>query len=82
MAKWIDFVQLPSTGKTEIWQVVAKDGNQKLGTIKWFTNWRQYAFFPEPNTVFEKTCMADISEKIQMLTTILSAQRTIEKLKK
>jgi len=33
-----------------------------LGIIKWYANWRQYGFYPESGTVFEKTCLADISD--------------------
>lgn len=31
-----------------------------LGTIKWYAHWRQYGFYPEEGTVFEKTCLDDI----------------------
>lgn len=33
-----------------------------LGTVKWFAQWRQYGFYPESGTVFEKTCLNDIKE--------------------
>lgn len=33
-----------------------------LGMIKWYAQWRQYGFFPEEKTVFEKTCLHDIAD--------------------
>ena len=31
-----------------------------LGVVKWYAQWRQYGFYPEEGTVFEKTCLRDI----------------------
>ena len=31
-----------------------------LGVVKYFARWRQYGFYPEEGTVFEKTCLNDI----------------------
>ncbi|MGH9022590.1 MAG: hypothetical protein ACRDV9_05755 [Acidimicrobiia bacterium] len=50
-----------ATGKTEIWNVVAKDGGTVLGEVRWFGRWTQYAFFPNAGMVFEKTCLRDIA---------------------
>lgn len=61
-SKWIHFVRIQSTGKTQIWQVVTNEGNTLLGQIKWFGNWRKYAFYPENFTVFESTCLTDITK--------------------
>lgn len=61
MAKWIEFIEQPSKGVTKIFKVSAKEGDQTLGIIKWFGNWRKYAFYPEANTIFEKDCLDDIS---------------------
>lgn len=66
-SRWIIMVQQPSPGKTTIWKVVSKEGNFHLGTIKWFTNWRKYSFFPEPQTIFETDCLTDISNFMQQL---------------
>lgn len=78
MAKWIAFSQIPSVGKTEVWQVVANQGGHKLGTIKWFGQWRKYSFFPENGTVFETECMKDIIAKIDELTMKRKAQSLIK----
>lgn len=31
-----------------------------LGIVKWHGPWRQYAFFPEPGTVWSAGCLSDI----------------------
>ena len=64
--KYIDFVQIESKNKTKVEEVRTKEGIV-LGIIKWHGSWRQYSFFPMPNTVFEKTCLADITEELKRL---------------
>lgn len=63
MAKYVEFIEtgLSDTGKTKRWDVVAKGDGFLLGVIKYFGRWKQYAFFPNENTVFEKTCLRDIA---------------------
>lgn len=67
MATYVDFLPAGSsdTGKTQRWDVVAKSSPTAdafpLGMIQWFGRWHQYAFFPNGNTVFEKTCLRDIA---------------------
>lgn len=46
--------------KTEIWEVYGKRNKIKLGVISWYPQWRQYVFHPEPNTLFNRTCLGDI----------------------
>jgi len=66
--KWISFYLQSETEKTQKYYVVTKEYfPKKLGEIKWFGKWRQYSFFPEPNTVFEKQCMKDIISFIEDL---------------
>ena len=77
MAKWIDFQQAPSMGKTEIWNVISKEGAHHLGTIKWYGPWRQYSFFPNGGTVFERTCLTDIVAKINELMLKRKAQAMV-----
>jgi hypothetical protein len=68
MSKWIDFKEMPQTGKTKIYQVVPKEyPGSCLGEIKWYGSWRCYAFYPFPNCVFEKTCLKDITSFIENL---------------
>lgn len=62
--KWIRFEETKPKPKTKVWNVIATDGDILLGVISWFGRWRTYAFFPEPQTVFERTCLRDISDFI------------------
>jgi hypothetical protein len=46
---------------TNTYEVLA-EGDVKLGEIRWFARWRKYCFFPETETVYEETCLDDISD--------------------
>jgi hypothetical protein len=48
--------------KTNIYVVMAKDGNIKLGEIRWFGRWRKYCFYPWSETIYEETCLRDIAD--------------------
>ena len=48
--------------KTKIWMVRNMEARLSLGKVRWFGRWRQYAFFPEPELVFEKTCLRTIAD--------------------
>lgn len=70
MSKYLEFHKLiakPGT-KTEIWGVFSKNHGNVLGLIKWFGRWRQYAFFPYPETTFNPECMDDISAFVKEAT--------------
>lgn len=58
--KWMHITLVKDTGKTKVYELFSKDGNFLLGEIRWYGNWRQYAFMPRGNTVFEKQCLKDI----------------------
>ncbi len=64
MSKYISFVnkRASTSGKTSIYDVMTNDDEFKLGEIRWLGRWRQYAFFPTAETVYEKTCLGDIRE--------------------
>jgi hypothetical protein len=66
-SRYLEFDQIGSTGKTDIWDVRSKSQGSVLGEIKWFGRWRQYCFWPSPNTIFNPECMADISKVIKEL---------------
>jgi len=67
-SKWITFSLYEDTGKTKKFEVLTKDFDSiKLGEVRWFGRWRQYAFFPNANTVFEKQCMQDITDFLMNL---------------
>jgi hypothetical protein len=53
--------------KTPIIRVLSRSSGIALGTIAWYGAWRQFCFYPEPRTIFNVGCMADISEAIAAL---------------
>lgn len=69
MSKYIEFFLVSKTTKTEVYEVQTKDDESPLllGVIKWYSQWRQYAFFPKPETMFEKICLADITNFLKTL---------------
>lgn len=53
--------------KTRMWEIL--DGNKMLlGTVAWYGRWRQYAFCPVHNSVFEKTCLRDLAKFCELKT--------------
>jgi len=72
MSKYMEFDKVGDTGKTEIWNIISKSSEFILGQIKWYGPWRQYCFFPSPNSVFNNGCMEDIKKFIGEL---MSARR-------
>ncbi len=61
---------LSKSGKTKVWEVVTEDEKHWLGTIKWYGQWRGYAFIPESyiETVFEHKCLRVIADFIEKQT--------------
>lgn len=68
--KYIRFIQVQKLPKTEVYAVITTVGDSILGHVKWFGSWRQYAFFPTINTVFEKQCLRDIANFCEEITKI------------
>lgn len=60
---YIDFFEAPAVEgrKTKRWQVRNKFDGSYLGSVGWFTRWRQYCFFPHQATVFERHCLSAIA---------------------
>lgn len=53
--------------KTKRIVIVSKRNLSILGDIRWFSRWRQYAFFPEADTIWNRQCMKDVEEVIDRL---------------
>lgn len=55
--------------KTSIISVINNSSEDELGTIEWYSSWRQYCFMPtfEFSTVFNNTCLIDIITVIDKL---------------
>ena len=64
LKKWIDFgePELSSSGKTKIWTVESSHDGFDIGFIQWHGRWRGYAFFPDPDTIYEQQCLRTIAD--------------------
>jgi hypothetical protein len=57
------FVDEQPKPKTKVWAVWTKSQPfVVLGFVKWFARWYKYAFFPEPEMLFEQTCLREIAD--------------------
>ena len=53
------------TRKYAVYNLVTKS---LLGFIKWKPGWRQYAFYPNSETIFDQRCMLDLAEFCKIIT--------------
>jgi len=69
MSKYLEFKELEPKPKTRVIGVMSKTHPEfyRLGIIKWYPRWRQYAFFPETGTIFNTECLNDIQSYIKGL---------------
>jgi len=45
--------------KTETWSVHSH--GVYLGLVKWYAQWRKYAFFPDDGTLFDSLCLSELA---------------------
>jgi hypothetical protein len=64
---WVKFDHIASKTKTNVYNVLSKDGSLCLGQVKWLAQWRCYCFFPGANTVFDTKCVKEIIDFIESL---------------
>ena len=64
MSKYLEFSLIERKPKTKVIGVWSKKSANRLGIIKWYGPWRQYAFFPEKDTLFNVDCLSDIQSHI------------------
>lgn len=65
--KFIHFRIFEEKEKTNVYICCNNKSGGKLGFIKWHGPWRQYCFFPECDTVFNKGCLNDVNDFIKHL---------------
>ena len=53
--------------KTKLIGIVNKHHEEVIGEIRWFSRWRQYCFYPYPNTIWNITCLTDVNSVIKDL---------------
>lgn len=79
---YLTFNQVSTSRKlTKVVEVMSKRHRKmKLGTIQWYGAWRQYVFYPEPGTLFNRSCLSDIESMLQSMNAEqrrLQRERTI-----
>lgn len=67
ISKYLEFNIIGLKSKTKVIAVGSKRSGHTLGIIKWYNKWRQYTFFPEFGTVFNRECLYDIALYIRGL---------------
>lgn len=65
--KWIEMLIIKKGDKTSKYAVINSENRNTIGEIKWYGAFRQYAFFPMMNTVYERHCLRDISQFLAKL---------------
>lgn len=68
--KYLEFkedVPVSEKRKTPIIGVYSIQHGFKLGEIKWYGRWRQFAFFPVDETLYNVDCLIDISWQVHQL---------------
>ena len=65
--KFIYFIKVEDKPKTSIWHCRNDRSDDLLGEIKWYGPWRQYCFYPVPETIFNVGCLEDINHFIGQL---------------
>lgn len=65
--EYLKFIVVPQRSKTKIIDIINIRHDEVIGEIKWFGRWRQYCFYPNDNTIWNKTCLDDVQEVIYIL---------------
>lgn len=66
---FVRFVPGEPKPKTLTWRVLTAERRPLiLGEIKWYSQWRCYAFFPTTGTLYEKRCLRDIANFCEKAT--------------
>lgn len=70
MSKYLDFKIHPfrKNGTKSVYWVISKMRGGILGELRWYYKWRQYCFYPNSGTLFNKNCMKDIVDFIVVVS--------------
>ena len=64
MDGYIYFNEIRTKKKTKHFEITSISTDLVLGEIKWYAQWRKYAFFPHEETFFDEKCLKVIFDKI------------------
>ena len=66
--RFLDVEYAPG-GRTLRWQLVTNTpAAAHLGWIQFKAQWRRYAFYPAPGTIYEEDCLKDIASFVERRT--------------
>ncbi len=65
--EFIHFVKIADKPKTSVWSCRNNRSSGELGTVAWYSAWRQYIFEPSGPSVYSKGCLDDIAGFIEQL---------------
>jgi hypothetical protein len=65
--KYIKFDLVLQKEKTLVYDVRNIKSQIILGTISWYSHWRQYIFSPWKEVIFSEGCLKDIADFIKQL---------------
>lgn len=66
-SKYLKFELIEEKPKTKVYAIVSKNDNSQLAIVKWYTNWRSYAFYPENGTIWEEDCLGAVTQFLRNL---------------
>jgi hypothetical protein len=68
-----DYINIEDVGPvylkapTHRYLVNTRTSGAVIGEIKWYSQWRKYAFFPT-DAIFEQNCLRDIADFLELVT--------------
>lgn len=81
MSSYIYFELIEEKPKTYVYAIKSKSSDDRLGTLKYYPNWRQYCFFTEPGyeTIWSVSCLNEVIHFIGVLKQKLAQQKNQNK---
>ena len=67
MENFLNFCLVHKGDKTSVYSVDSKRDGSRLAVVKWYGPWRQYTLWPEPQTVWNPSCLQDVTDFIDNL---------------
>lgn len=69
----------PKSRRTKIYWIF-NSGGGAVGKVKWYAQWRRYVFAPDRDTLFDSSCLNDISLFVDTITRQRKSVRRTEKI--
>lgn len=67
MTSHLKFIQTGDTGKTKTFTVNSLSNGVALARISWFPSWRRYTLQPASSTVWDASCLTEVTEFLDKL---------------